>query len=230
MAVSPNLASSNNKSQTAGQSDSLPSQLMPGLSHFISTNLGDRRTFSYDSCEAYLILPFQLSGRSAQIKLNGLNLVSVSMHRDKYMVTKFGNSGPVGDVYGHRLTAGSFGFTVLGGNPFSEAIAQYAQFMGYENHPELLNVDDLPSLDIKINFISESQTAASMTIWGFTVLDQAYNVSIENISLGVVYSWIAKGCSGLELVSKITTGVQQTIHTPSTSYSNNTLFDAPGAQ
>ena len=164
--------------------------------------------------------------------LRGLNLVSLNTHRDKYIVTRLGLVGPAAFLYGHRTTAGSFGFTVLGGNPFSEAINQYASFINGNSsnngiNVELINVDQLPPLDMHLDFIDSRGTVDTIKIFGITILDQAHNVSVEGIQLTSMYSWMANGCTSLTSTVKKTTGTQQTVQVPMVQNISNQLYGPP---
>jgi len=203
-------------------------------SQFAAYNASDARVFSYANCEAYIILPFSTVSDSGvalsntHIRLPGLNLASITQHRDKFMVTRFGSSTPVGESYGNRTTAGSFGFEIINQNPFSDAIAQYATYIGYTGNMAIggrLNVDDLPPFDVLINFVDEFGGIDTIQIIGVTVLDQAHTVSVEQTNLTSMYSWIAQDATSITNIEKQVVGVQPTVSTPSYG-NNNTLFPA----
>lgn len=208
--------------------------LQPQKTLFVTSDAFVPKTFSYDSCQATLILPFQpYNGAPATLHLRGLNLVSLNTHRDKYIVTKLGVTGPAAFLYGHRTTAGSFGFTVLGGNPFSEAINQYATYIAGNNlqgnglRIEMVNVDQLPPMDMHIDFTDSRGKVDTIKIFGITILDQAHNVSVEGINLTSMYSWMAMGCTSLTSSSQKTTGVQQTVQIPMVQNISNQLYGPP---
>ena len=212
----------------------IPGKLQPQKTLFVTSDAFVPKTFSYDSCQATLILPFQpYNGAPATLTLRGLNLVSLNTHRDKYIVTKLGLAGPAAFLYGHRTTAGSFGFTVLGGNPFSEAINQYATFIAGNNlagnglRIETVNVDQLPPMDMHLDFIDSRGKVDTIKIFGITILDQAHNVSVEGINLTSMYSWMALGCTSLTSSEQKTTGTPQSVQVPTIQNISNKLFSAP---
>lgn len=153
-------------------------------------------TFSFTDANATVVLPFIVQGESQQCLLPGLTLFSVSEHRDAYPVVGLGKAGIKGYTQGHRITAGSLAFTLFGSNPFAEVIRKYAI---WSSNPEVkhISADELPPFDLILTFSNDKGVSTSFFLRGVKLLDRSQNISVRDIQLTEIYSFMAASCSYL---------------------------------
>lgn len=154
---------------------------------------GSPVTFSYADCQAFAILPFHAPGKNLPLKLllPGLQLVSLSTHRDHYPVMNLGHTGVQGYTSGHRTSAGTLGFSVLGEDPFAQVLAVYSAWRGYNQPMDWVGIDEVPEFDISLIFTSDRGDTAITLIKGAKFSDVGRNISIRDIQLTHVYAFMA---------------------------------------
>jgi len=166
-----------------------------------------QRTNQFNACDlhATLILPFLVPGydRPPTVQLPGLTLLSMSKHRDKYPVTRFGKTGISGFTYGKLTTAGTIGFTILTGNPFAEAMAYYATWRNARTDVAFMDPTDLPPMDMNLVFSDKRGNTSTMLVRSLTLVDNSQNVSINDIQMTEMYTFMAAKASLLVNVQQV---------------------------
>jgi len=160
--------------------------------------------FSFTDVTASLVLPFSSSRRSPQVELPALTLVSISSHRDVYPVVGGSSRGIKGFTKGHQTVAGTLGFDSMGSGAFAEALFAYSEWRGYKGSLANLTPDQLPPMTLQLLLMKtlpdESEEAlpvGQITVNGIQIIDFASNVSVRDVLLTEVYSFIAGGLTYL---------------------------------
>lgn len=182
---------------------SSPNTIKPDASNLIWYNSAYRdsiygmpRSFSFTDVHATIILPFNPGqGDSSSCYLPGLTLISISEHRDVFPVVSLGRRGIKGFTTGHRTTAGTLGFTLLGEIPFADAMRRYMSWRGMTSQLKFASPDELPPFDLSLVFMNEKGENASLLIRSVKLLDRSQNISVRDIQLTEVYSFMATNCS-----------------------------------
>jgi len=162
-------------------------------SQYRDKDYGDPVSFSFTDVQIVAVLPFHAPGKNlpATVRLAGLQLLSISTHRDQYPVTHLGHAGIEGYTRGHRTTAGTMGFTVLGEDPFAPIIAVYSEWRGYNQPSTWVGADDLPPFDLSIVFTNSAGNAAAVLLRSIVIVDTGRNISVRDIQLSHVCSFMA---------------------------------------
>lgn len=160
--------------------------------------------FSFINAEVRAILPW-FSGVDSKVDnfvmLPGLNLLTVSEHRDKYPVVSFGRIGVKGTTHGHRTTAGSLGFITAGQSPFLPIIQRYSLWSFYDTGGlSFVGPDQLPPFDLSITLVNEVGDASTLFVRGVEVIDSSRSIGVQDIQLTEVFSYIACEASQFQLV------------------------------
>jgi hypothetical protein len=142
--------------------------------------------YSFADVKTKIVLPF-----GQPIDIYGLTLISLSEHRDTYPVTALGRAGIKGMTLGHLLIAGTLAFNVIKQNPFAEAIQAYAHWMGNSANSIWISPTELPPFDLNLIFFNSNADASYLTLRSVKILDSSKNISINDIRLTDVYSFMA---------------------------------------
>ena len=148
-------------------------------------------TFSYTDCNAGIILPFTSPGDSEFIELPGVSLISLSTHRDVFPVVASGTRGVRGYTMGHSTKAGSIGFTLFGESPWLTVIKTYCRWIGMDTNPAHISPDELPPMYLNLVFFNENGDYSRIVVRGLKILDSSKNISIRDVQLTELYSFIA---------------------------------------
>lgn len=160
---------------------------------------GNPLTYSFADVHATLLFPFIIPGDPAPpiIRLPGLTLLSWSSHTDKYAVTSLGKKRIKGITRGNRTCAGTLGFTVLGESAFNQAVRMYNAWADVSGQTDITEPDTLPPLDLSLVFINARQEVSRVLIRGLEILDKANNISVQDVQLSEVYSFLALSITNL---------------------------------
>lgn len=158
---------------------------------------GDPVPLSYADAQVQAILPFYNKGKelSPYVPLAGLQLLSISTHRDHFPVTSMSHLGIQGYTSGHRTTAGALGFTVLGEEPFAPVLRTYAQWRNYHQPMYWTGPDELPPFDLSITFVTSLGDESFVLLRSVKITDTSRNLSTRDIQLSHVYSFQASRCT-----------------------------------
>lgn len=160
--------------------------------------------FSFVDADVRAILPWYKSvGQDTDnfVKLPGLNLITISEHRDKYPVVSFGRTGIKGITHGHRTTAGSLAFITAGQSPFYPILERYRLWSYYDTGGAVfVGPDQLPPFDLSISMINEIGDATTLLVKGIEIIDSSRSIGVQDIQLTEVFSYIAIEASQFQLL------------------------------
>lgn len=163
-----------------------------------------RSFFSFINADVRAILPWYKElgrGESNYVNLPGLNLITISEHRDKYPVVSFGRTGVKGFTHGHRTTAGSLGFITAGHSPFYPVIQRYSRWAFAETGGlSFVGPDQIPPFDLSITMINEVGDATALFVRGIEIIDSSRSIGVQDIQLTEVFSYIAVEASQFQLL------------------------------
>jgi hypothetical protein len=154
---------------------------------------GTPQTFSFTDVHATAIMPFVMPGATEPptVMLPGLTLISISEHRDVYPVVSLGRRGINGFTTGHKTTAGTLAFVDFGESPWAGVIRKYAAWRGTPEDTIMISPDQLPPIDISIILHNDKGDAATILIRSMKILDSSRNISVRDIQLSEVFSFMA---------------------------------------
>ena len=133
------------------------------------------------------------SGAFVQTKtLAELQTLSISTYREKSPVRGFGRSNPSGWVRGQRTIAGSMIFTVFDRDVLWSLLDFDPSDFDGDNKFKAAILDQLPPLDITIQFANEYGSLSRMTIYGVEFISEGKTMSIEDIFLENTVQYIAR--------------------------------------
>lgn len=158
------------------------------------------KSFSFTDVHAALVLPFWYpeKGKNAPTTLlPGLTLVSISSHRDVYPVVSLGRRGIKGFTEGHGTIAGSLGFNSPGRSPFAGAIIAYNKWQDNLARVTFTNPDELPPMDLNLLFFNDEGDVGNILIRSLKIVDSAKNISVQDIQMTEVYSFIAASVTNM---------------------------------
>jgi hypothetical protein len=166
--------------------------------------------FSFVNADVRAILPwYKAVGQETDnfVQLPGLNLLTISEHRDKYSVVSFGRTGIKGFTHGHRTTAGSLAFITAGQSPFYPILERYRLWSYYDTGGVIfVGPDQLPPFDLSITMVNEVGDAASIFVRGIEIIDSSRSIGVQDIQLTEVFSYIAVEASQFQLLVRASGG------------------------
>jgi hypothetical protein len=143
---------------------------------------------TYTSFSGADIIATFTSPTGKNIVIGELSTISYSIHREKFPVRALGNINARGFTSGYRTIAGTMVFTVFDRHALLSAMGNINEYgMVY------MMADEMPPFDITISFINEYGHAASMTIYGITIVDEGQVMSIQDIMTENTISYMASG-------------------------------------
>ena len=132
-------------------------------------------------------------GRFFQTKtLAELQTISISTYRDKSPVRSLGRSNVKGYTRGQRTVAGSMIFTVFDRNVLFGLLDFDPSDFDADNKFRAAILDQLPPIDITIQFANEYGSLSRMTIYGVEFVSEGQSMSIEDLLLENVVQWVAR--------------------------------------
>lgn len=154
---------------------------------------GDPVSFSFTDVQVQAIVPFYNPSKNLPIGLpiHGLNLLSLSTHRDHFPVTSLGHNGIQGYTSGHRTSAGSLGFTVLGEDPWAPVLRAYSEWRGYHQPLVWTGIDEVPPFDLSLLFVNQAGNSAAVLIRSIKITDTGRQLSTRDIQLTHIYAFMA---------------------------------------
>ena len=168
----------------------------------VAESFPDFKNYSFATVFAYALVPFSTRSTSsslAEVPLKNISLWAASTHVDKYPVAALGISNFLGFTRGHRVIAGTLGFTLIKENPFAPLIMEYATWLGNPHKASKILPDELPPFDLLLVFKDPSTRSgyATIQVHGVSILDSSRNISISDITLSDSYSYMALGITEL---------------------------------
>ena len=145
---------------------------------------------SYSGCDIIVTasLPIKTAeGEDVYFTLGSLQTLSVSTHQDKRPVRSLGNINAKDYVMGQRTIAGSLVFAVFDRH-FADKIMRSAG---------VLMADEIPALNLTINFANEYGRSSRMAIYGVKLLNEGQVMSINDLYTENTYQFVALGMEPL---------------------------------
>ena len=146
---------------------------------------------SYSGCDIIVTATLPLkteSGDSVYFTLGSLQTLSVSTHQDKRPVRSLGNINAKDYVMGQRTIAGSLVFAVFDRH-FADNIMKSVG---------VTMADEIPALDLTINFANEYGRMSKMAIYGVKLINEGQVMSINDLYTENTYQFTALGMTPLE--------------------------------
>ena len=146
---------------------------------------------SYSGCDIVVTASFPIKttdGEDIYFTLGSLQTLSVSTHQDKRPVRSLGNINAKDYVMGQRTIAGSLVFAVFDRH-FADKIMKSAG---------VLMADEIPALNLTINFANEYGRSSRMAIYGVKLLNEGQVMSINDLYTENTYQFVALGMEPLE--------------------------------
>ena len=125
--------------------------------------------------------------------LGSLQTISISTYQDKSPVRSLGNINAIDYVMGPRSIAGSMVFAVFDRH-FAYNI--FNDLKEYSGKTTLLT-DEIPPLDITINFANEYGKKSKMVIYGLKMVSEGQVMSINDLFTENTYQFVATGLENL---------------------------------
>ena len=145
---------------------------------------------SYSGCDIVVTarLPFEDSNENVYFTLGSLQTLSVSTHQDKRPVRSIGNINAKDYVMGQRTIAGSLVFAVFDRHFADKIMAATSVTMA----------DEIPALDLTINFANEYGRTSTMRIFGVKLINEGQVMSINDLYTENTYQFVALGMEPLK--------------------------------
>jgi hypothetical protein len=164
---------------------------------------------SYSGCDIIVTaaLPsINAEANEVYFTLGSLQTLSVSTHQDKRPVRSIGNINAKDYVMGQRTIAGSLVFAVFDRHFADKIMKQLGITMA----------DEIPALDLTINFANEYGRRSRMAIYGVKLINEGQVMSINDLYTENTYQFVALGMEPLsvddsKVVSKKDQGKQTEI-------------------
>ena len=145
---------------------------------------------SYSGCDIVVTASLPLKNKngtenedSIYFTLGSLQTLSVSTHQDKRPVRSLGNINAKDYVMGQRTIAGSLVFAVFDKH-FADRIMKSV---------EVLIPDEIPAMDLTINFANEYGRSSRMAIYGVKLINEGQVMSINDLYTENTYQFVALG-------------------------------------
>ncbi len=149
---------------------------------------------SYSGCDIVVTASLPLKNKngtenedSIYFTLGSLQTLSVSTHQDKRPVRSLGNINAKDYVMGQRTIAGSLVFAVFDKH-FADKIMKSV---------EVLIPDEIPAMDLTINFANEYGRSSRMAIYGVKLINEGQVMSINDLYTENTYQFVALGMETL---------------------------------
>jgi len=165
------------------------------------------KVYSPSDMHVTALVPFSLNskeGKLTEVPLYNLALLAISTHRDKYPVVSLGSRGSKGTTRGHRMIAGSLGFTFINENPFAPLLREFASWSGNAYNALRLLPDELPKFDLLVVFkgLHATNDNAFLMIKGIEITDSGRNANINDPNIGDSYGFMAQSFTDINDLSQ----------------------------
>ena len=125
--------------------------------------------------------------------LGSIQTLSISTHQDKRPVRSLGVINAKDYVMGPRTIAGSMVFAVFNKHFASDIMADLGAAAG----KDVVLPDEIPALDITINFANEYGRMSRMAIYGVKIINEGQVMSINDLYTENTYQFVALGLEPL---------------------------------
>ena len=146
---------------------------------------------SYSGCDIVVTATLPMlteDGSAVNFTLGSLQTLSVSTHQEKRPVRSLGNVNAKDYVMGQRTIAGSLVFAVFDRH-FAHNIMRSTK---------VTMADEIPALDLTINFANEYGRSSHMRIFGVKLINEGQVMSINDLYTENTYQFVALGLEPLK--------------------------------
>ena len=150
---------------------------------------------SYSGCDITVTASLPLINGEAVGKyytLGSIQTLSISTHQDKRPVRSLGVINAKDYVMGPRTIAGSMVFAVFNRHFATEIMKDLKA-----TDQEVILPDEIPALDITINFANEYGRMSRMAIYGVKIINEGQVMSINDLYTENTYQFVALGLEPL---------------------------------
>ena len=147
---------------------------------------------SYSGCDITVTATLPMINGESPGKyytLGSIQTLSISTHQDKRPVRSLGVINAKDYVMGPRTIAGSMVFAVFNKHFASEIMAD----LGASAGKDVVLPDEIPALDITINFANEYGRMSRMAIYGVKLINEGQVMSINDLYTENTYQFVALG-------------------------------------
>ena len=151
---------------------------------------------SYSGCDITVTASLPMINGEAVGKyytLGSIQTLSISTHQDKRPVRSLGVINAKDYVMGPRTIAGSMVFAVFNKHFASDIMADLGAAAG----KDVVLPDEIPALDITINFANEYGRMSRMAIYGVKLINEGQVMSINDLYTENTYQFVALGLEPL---------------------------------
>lgn len=151
--------------------------------------------FSASDCRAYILFRTRDDKPEVEpVEFGDVVTVSISAHRDKFPVARMGEVNPIGFTAGHRTIAGGIVTLFRSESDLRHAVRllfQHYNLVAVWRYPIRPKPDEIPPFDLVLTFVSEMSTAATIILKGVTILDEGFQVNVEQPHPYISMSFLA---------------------------------------
>ena len=161
---------------------------------------------SYSGCDITVTASLPIVNEKQMSKyyvLGSLQTLSISTHQDKRPVRSLGIINAKDYVMGPRTIAGSMVFAVFNRHFATEIMNDLGA-----SGSEVILPDEIPALNITINFANEYGRMSRMAIYGVKIINEGQVMSINDLYTENTYQFVALGLEPLNSSIQETEGQQ----------------------
>lgn len=151
--------------------------------------------FSASDCRAYILFRTRNDKPEVEpVEFGDVVTVSISAHRDKFPVARIGEVNPIGFTAGHRTIAGGIVTLFHSESALRHAVRllfQHYNLVAIWRYPVRPKPDEIPPFDLVLTFVSEMSTAATIILKGVTILDEGFQINVEQPNPYISMSFLA---------------------------------------
>ena len=178
---------------------------------------------SYSGCDITVtasLPPINGKAINKYYTLGSLQTLSISTHQDKRPVRSLGVINAKDYVMGPRTIAGSMVFAVFNKHFATEIMNDLGAGTGYN----VVLPDEIPALNITVNFANEYGRMSRMAIYGVKIINEGQVMSINDLYTENTYQFVALGLEPLN-VNISTSGELTNTKPTSNGYDSNALLE-----
>jgi hypothetical protein len=153
---------------------------------------------SYSGCDITVtasLPPINGKHINKYYSLGSLQTLSISTHQDKRPVRSLGVINAKDYVMGPRTIAGSMVFAVFNKHFATEIMND----LGAEGGANVILPDEIPALNITVNFANEYGRMSRMAIYGVKIINEGQVMSINDLYTENTYQFVALGLEPLNI-------------------------------
>lgn len=153
---------------------------------------------SYSGCDITVtasLPPINGKAINKYYTLGSLQTLSISTHQDKRPVRSLGVINAKDYVMGPRTIAGSMVFAVFNKHFATEIMNDLGAGAGYD----VVLPDEIPALNITVNFANEYGRMSRMAIYGVKIINEGQVMSINDLYTENTYQFVALGLEPLNV-------------------------------